>query len=311
VEVEVSSRQTIDQGDVQMKAQRAPMRMPLKQLTPHPLQAAFYGNDSSEADDKALIEDIKLRGQLSPIIVMPAGNAAGLPAHCMLDGHRRARAMKAAGKTHAFVEVRDDLKDADAATVEAEFLKYNFLRRQLHPLDLARIARRMFELERNRTASSLSYWDRTELRERLGKILGMSGRNLTRYERVLETPKAIQDAVRDGRLKLVPASRVAALPADRQQALAEQITGVADARRVNEIVAAALGSPGDGQRHVTVANAAASFVRQLERGLADLADRVDQVKPGHVGRDAATLKRAELLITALRKLADAWPRRAG
>ncbi len=57
----------------------------------------------------------------------------------------------------------------------------------------------------------LDVWKHGELRDRIGESLEMSGRNLDRYLRVLETPLEIQIGVRDGQLNLVPASRIASL----------------------------------------------------------------------------------------------------
>jgi ParB-like chromosome segregation protein Spo0J len=188
-------------------------------------------------DNKALAEDLHLRGQRDPIIIMPANNAAGLPANTILDGHRRIEAMLANGQTEADVLVREDLKDADEQTVTAAFLGFNLLRRQLHPLDKARVVQQLFVAKAGVPLNDLDMWKRGELRDRIGESLGMSGRNLDRYLRVLETPLEIQHAVRDRRLKLVPASRIALLSCQDQQQIVQRIAGLADPKEIDRVVA--------------------------------------------------------------------------
>jgi ParB-like chromosome segregation protein Spo0J len=156
--------------------------MSLALLKPHPLQSEFYA-DCTPADDEALAADLRTRGQQAPIIIMPAGNAAGLPAGTILDGHRRATLMAANGETKALVVVRDDLKNASSNEVEAEFLNYNFMRRQQHPLDQAKVAKRLFEIEKKRERGHCRLYsdDLSEARDRVGARLNQSGRNLQRY----------------------------------------------------------------------------------------------------------------------------------
>jgi hypothetical protein len=272
--------------------------MRLVNLKPHPLQSTFYG-DCSETDDVTLAADLRQRGQQSPIIVMPTGNAASLPPGTILDGHRRARLMRANGETHAIVVVRDDLKDASTSAVEAEFLKYNFTRRQLHPIDKARVAQRLYLLERNKKPlNALGPKENLGMRDRVGKILNMSGRNLDRYLRVLETPIPIQNAVRDGRLKLVLGAKIGILPKYEQQRIADAIKGVIDPNRLTEIVGRHIGVP-DNRRHQKPNDAANSFATALERGLEDMRDRIDKIGTTVVRRRIDTFRQARDVISTL------------
>lgn len=280
-----------------------PKQMSLAALKPHPLQLCFY-DDSNAVDDESLAADLRRRGQQSPIVVMPENNAANLPGGTMLDGCRRARCLKDSGETDAMVVVRHDLKDASAAAVEAEFLKYNFTRRQLHPLDKARVAQRLYVLERSKkTVNDLGFKETLAMRDRIGKILGMSGRNLDRYLRVLETPVPIQNAVRDGRMKLVMGAKIATLPQYEQEKIAEAITGVTDSKEVTRIACEHV-TISDGRRHQKVNDAVACFARTLDRGLEDLDGRVDQVGTGSVRRRLNTFVRAQDVLATLIAKAD-------
>lgn len=252
-------------------------KMKIKGLHAHPLQSAYYA-DSTAADDETLAKDLKSRGQQSPVVIMPARNAAGLPAGTILDGHRRARLMAQNGEKEVDVIVRDDLKDADVATVEAEFLKYNFHRRQQHPLDKARVAKRLFEIEKNRTFPEMYQTQRLACRDRVGKAMGMSGRNLDRYVHVLDTPLPIQNAVRDGRLLLIAGAKIALLTKNQQQEIADRIEEMKDKREIARVVGEFVDVP-DGSRHHSTGNALATLARAMERTAIDLGDRADKVSP--------------------------------
>jgi hypothetical protein len=209
--------------------------------------------------------------------------------------------MQANGAKKALVLVRDDLKDADAATVEAEFLKYNYTRRQLHPLDKARIAQRLYLLERRRkTVSSLSSTEAPAMRDRVGKALNMSGRNLDRYLRVLETPLAVQNAVRDRRLTLVLGARIASLKKTAQEEIANDIGGATDSEQITEIVSRYLTLP-DSRRHRKANDAAHSIAVALERGIEDLDGRVDQVGTSVIREKLDTFRQAYSVIAQLLK----------
>ena len=74
----------------------------LDQLIAHPLQASFFPN-LSDFDLRGLADDIEQRGLQHAIELMPAGNAAGLPADTILRGHQRRRAQLLRGLAGAAV----------------------------------------------------------------------------------------------------------------------------------------------------------------------------------------------------------------
>ena len=278
-------------------------------LKPHPLQRMFY-DETSEADLKSLADDLRSRGQRDPVHVMPPGNAAGLEPYTILDGNRRVQAAAMVGLAEIRVLARHDLRDADAATVEAEFLRFNFLRRQLRPIQKARVALRLFLIEKKRPQGVMRTHDVPEARDRVGKAMGMSGRNLDRYFNVLRAPQAVQDAVDRGRLPLVLGSRVAGLPADTQQQIARQINSMTDPRAIARIVREHLGASHD-QRHHKPNDALASFVRQLDRGVQDLDGRLNEVSPLAVRASSNTLRSARAVIACLLDRVDPSPASPG
>ncbi|MCZ2341161.1 MAG: hypothetical protein LC104_05115 [Bacteroidales bacterium] len=265
----------------------------LGELLPHPSQEAFFDPPTPEGV-AALADNIRRIGLRDRIDVMPAGNRAGLAANTIISGHSRKMALERLGMTEAEVVVRYDLRDADAAEVERCLLEANQNRRQLDKLTQARIAKRLFLHEKRATRRRLTSTQQGELRDRIGKIIGMSGRNFIRYFRLLDTPVEVQNAFRRGEVSLVLAEKVADLGSRDQEEIAERIRSGQDAKSV---ILTHL--PPRRKGHVKVADALNSFVKALGRGLEDLSDRVDQVRPAHLGRHAGVLRRAGQLISDL------------
>src|SRR5436190_1772210 len=82
-----------------------------------------------------------------------------------------------------------------------------------HPdrLDRARLAKRLMQIERAGGRWTLSDGDREELRDRVGKQLGLSGRHAERLIKILSTPMAVQRAYSRQQITLVDAVKVAGL----------------------------------------------------------------------------------------------------
>ena len=126
-----------------------------------------------------------------------------------------------------------------------------------------------------------------EVRERVGQIVGMSGRNLARYLNVLSAPIEVQDAFEPKQVKLVDAAKVVTLAKKQQEELAARLWAGEDARSVF----ATFFPPNDG-KHVKTADAVACLARSLNRAGADFTDRLDKVKPGPVRANADALRAA-------------------
>jgi hypothetical protein len=187
--------------------------------------------------------------------------------------------------------VRYDLAEASAATIEA-FLKDNQYRRQLDILAKARVALRLYEIERKRKRGGLYDWEKTEARDRVGKAINMSGRNLARYFNILKGVQEVQDAFRAGMLPLVLAERVANLDARVQKALVARIRGGENPRQV---VSEFLPMPAPRQD-----KALTRLLRALAQGREELDYRIKDIKSGDLfGTTLDDLRKGLELINSL------------
>ncbi len=157
-------------------------RLKIKLLLSHPLQSTFYSQTTKDEDDR-FVEDLREHGQRDAIVVVPIKGKPGR--YMILDGHRRVWAFGILGWDVIEAIIRYDLADADEAQVEAEFLQYNLNRRHLHQIDRARIALRQLQIEKGRPRGVVRPVDEREARDRVGKVMDMSGRNLGRYFQLL------------------------------------------------------------------------------------------------------------------------------
>jgi len=193
----------------------------LSDLIEHPLQKV-YSDGLSEKALKDLTASIEKLGLLDKIQGVPA-NVPGIPADTILDGHMRLLGLRRLGHEETTVLVRYDLVEADEWEVEAAFLACNANRQHRGAVLQARAALRMFEIEKKRPIAELGSDALGEARDRVGAVIGMSGRNLSRYFRLLRTPIEIQNAFRAGEVRLVVAERVADLDLRSQTRLAKRI----------------------------------------------------------------------------------------
>ena len=267
----------------------------LADLIPHPDQAIYFRN-YPPFEYGALKADIKSKGLLHPIMVLPPKNAAGLPAHTVITGHTRRKILLELGHDTTEALVRYDLRSATRTDVDKLFLTDNVARRQQDRLGQARAAVRLFEIERAQKGRSVlgDPFQNGELRDRIGGIVAMSGRNLARYLNVLSAPVEVQDAFQAKRVTLVTAAKVSNLPKDDQERLAARLRAGEDAKDVF----AKFFPPREG-KHVKIADAVAAFARSLQRAGADLAGRVEKVKPGPVRRNEDALREGGRLIRRL------------
>lgn len=264
-------------------------------LVAHPDQERYFGDyDAKVFAD--LVASIKTKGVVTPIMVLPAGNAAELPANTIIGGHTRARAAEAAGLTTIPVHIRRDLVAASRPEIDEIFLTDNTLRRQLSPLAEARAAVGIYRARKARAGRSLNgrVAEDAALRDQIGKIIGMSGRNLARYLSVLDAPLEVQREFEAGRISLVAAARVTTLPPSRQRELATRLRANEDPRAVLD----AYFPRGDG-RHRKLADAVAAFARALAAAGHDLEARLDEVRPWLATKYAAPLRAGAALIDEL------------
>jgi ParB-like chromosome segregation protein Spo0J len=276
---------------------RRRIRVKIGCLKIHPLQGKYY-QTSPLPKIQALADDIERNGLRQPVLAMPTGNAAGLPGGTIIDGHDRVAAAKLLGWTVIDVEILDDMKQADASTVETMYLSINLTRKQLDRLDQARAVRRLFEIEKARKPGTLRRGEQPEARDRVGTMIGMSGKNLERYWNVLKAPLEVQRFFQGGQIKLEYAARIGLMRPQEQAALVGQLHGVTDAKAIKSIVQKALGLE-DVNRHRKVADAVAALSRALDVGIRDLEGRLQEIRPRVANSHAPVLNRAADLIEFL------------
>jgi ParB-like chromosome segregation protein Spo0J len=195
-------------GDV--KRQRVFRRV--SSLRPHPLQAQLFSN-LPEAELRLLADNLQENGQIDDIEIV--GD------NLVICGWQRTRAMKLLKWKEARCWVRDDLMALGDDAVERRLIEDNFHRRQLDPLDKARCYRRLKQLDqRGRNTNGKA---RGDLRDYLGQQFHCSGRTLDRWERVLDTPIEIQQAVSAKKLTMGTGEKVAGLSKAIQEQIAAAI----------------------------------------------------------------------------------------
>lgn len=268
-------------------------RRRLAELKPFPAQPDFF-DDTSEYELRQLADDIQRNGLRHPIEVLPEGNKAGHPADTIIIGHRRRAALLLNGENTTDVLVRFDLKTADVWAVERIFLEDNNNRRHHDPLIKARVALRLFEIEKKKPRGKLWIGESAEARDRVGKATGMSGRNLNRYFLVLKAPLAVQNAFRAGKLPLVVAGKVALLGAGDQAETAARIAAGEDPKGV----VADHVETSDG-RHQTVGRALTRFLSGLRKGVDDLDGRLGEVPARLAALHAEDQAQARVVIEEL------------
>jgi len=269
-------------------------RLKLSQLVPYPLQSQEYPPTSEEEDER--LRAVLRKGHYDPLHVMPPNSAAGLPANTLLDGHRRSRLLADLGFVDAEVVVRHDLANASRATVDMTFYDFALGRRHSHPLDLARMVLRKYELEKGRPRGGLKRDDEPEARDRVGKAIGMSGRHLQRLFRILLTPREVQNAVRDRpprRLPMVMAEKVESLPKAKQTEIAGRIAAGEDAKTVVREYLAVSGNRRDATYGLD------DFFRGLRRALGNLDGRAHEIPPHNFRGKSNLLQQGKHLIDQL------------
>jgi hypothetical protein len=261
-------------------------------LKTHPRQRHLFA-EPSFAEIELLANDMRVHGLKHPIEVLPDGT--------VLCGHSRVEAAKFLQWEEIDAIVRHDLVGASDLEVEQHMITDNYLRRQLRPLERAHCALRLKELAHGGGLDHLSPEARSaavrNVRGWVGSLLRISGREVSRLLRVLQTPLAIQQAYDDGRLSLVMAGKVADLSDDDQRQLVQAI-------RTGE-------SPKDAVRRFTTpprtqTNDANGAYKRLLRQLTSAATAISphvgglHVDAADVDRHLSTLQAGTVLLDELK-----------
>ncbi len=249
-------------------------------LKPHPSNTIF--GDLPDAELKELADDLAQRGQQHPIDILPDGTIVG--------GHQRWLAAQILGWTTIRCRVRYDLARAGEDAIEEYLLRDNFCRRQLTPLAAARVYRRLKSLAKKNGRRF-----KGDVRDFIAARFGKSGRTLDRWARLLDAPIEVQNAVNEGKLKLLDGCRVVALPPEVQANIAEKILAGADPTKV---IQSYLGS-NKSLPPVNVGTLLSRLLRDLKLHSAVLSNRVDEIEAYQWVDSLTTLEHGRELIERL------------
>lgn len=257
----------------------------LRDLKPHPRQGLDFG-DLPEDDFQALVKDIQTRGLKHKIVI--------LRNNVIISGHQRRRALLSLGIDRYDVIVRYDLDPDDEDAVEREYLAENCTRRQLTPLRKAKLALRMMEIDQKQERGALLRCSNATARERVGKALGMSGRNLARYLAILQAPPELQKAFDEGSITLQQVARCLAISKELQAELVLRLRAAKNTEDVKRIITAVVAKARS--RAVTPQAAMAAFTRILTRAQRDLAPYLSRLTPDVISQHRQELRAGNAMI---------------
>lgn len=206
-------------------AQAQPDRRRIFDLWPNPQQAEVF--DELNADElEALSQSLKKHGLQHPVHITPD--------NIVLSGQQRICAALRLGWKEIDVIVRYDLAAQGEAAVSEFFVEENLNRRQLDPIGMARAYRELQRIERLQREQGQTADDgvREDMRDRLAKRLGRTGRQLDRLVRLLSLPRAIQTAVSQRRLPVSAAEKLFLVTEEAREAAASAVEKGEDPRAV-------------------------------------------------------------------------------
>lgn len=104
-----------------MKVENQSLQLNTKNLEPHPINLQLYGEEGAEYK---LVESIKEKGQLEPLVVMKHKEIPG--DYIIISGHRRWKALKCLGKEAncRLVSFEDDEDELEVKQAIIESNKY-------------------------------------------------------------------------------------------------------------------------------------------------------------------------------------------
>ncbi len=172
----------------------------LDDLTAHRDQAVVFPF-ATEAEIASLAADMHERGQQQPIEVTPD--------RVIMSGHQRVEAARRLGWATIRAVVRHDLAQRGQAAINQHLVAENLHRRHLSPLAKARAALYLVE---QRFVESNPEESRNDVRQAVGRLIGISSREVSRLLAVLDTPPEVQQAYDARRVSLVLAGKVRRLP---------------------------------------------------------------------------------------------------
>lgn len=182
----------------------------IQDLKPHPKQE-IYNDPPTEQKILELAESMAKDGQLQPIEITTA--------NIIICGNTRITAANKLGWTEIACWIRDDLENEGEDAVERRLLEDNLYRKQLNPLHMAIIYKRLRELKGSRPDDVHG-----DLRDVLAKQFGVSGRSLDRRSKLLEAPPIVQKLVMAKKLTQGAGCQVAGFSAEVQEEIVTRIS---------------------------------------------------------------------------------------
>jgi ParB-like chromosome segregation protein Spo0J len=268
-------------------------RIKISALRPYPAQSGVYDGTTTRAEDEAFASDVVERGQLDEVHVMPNKNSAGLPKGTVVDGWRRCNAKRSRGDTEVDCYIRHDLAQASSAEVAAEFVRFNFHRRQLSGLARARCIQYLIEVQSG-GSGVLGWKKREQLKKEIGEQLGIDKRSVNRYLLLLRSIYEVQQLYERKKIGLDHAGKVAQMPKADQLRIAERITAGETAKAVLEDYLRKRDDAND-----RVGGAFQYFINALGRHCRLLNGRVPEIDSNWLASGVGTLERARELIDGM------------
>jgi ParB family chromosome partitioning protein len=175
--------------------------LPVEDIVPDPNQP----RKTFPADELGnLAKSLSETGQISPIVVRPEAEGR----YMIVVGERRWRAARDAGISHVECIVRHDLDEQKAR--EMQFAE-NYQREDVPPLEQAR--------------SWKAYLDKYKVSQReLSRRTGIPQRTISDRLALLSLPMSVHAQIEAGAIGPGEAVKIATLPADQQEAVAEAVS---------------------------------------------------------------------------------------
>ena len=199
---------------------RQAVRVTLDHLKPHLRQESLF-SALSDGELEELACDMQARGLQHPIEI--------LPDMTIVAGHQRVRAARKLGWTEIDVIVRHDLAEAGEIAAELHLICDNVRRRQMGKLERARCAERLMQLMAGGSLASLTdtkqYALLRQMRESVGRMLGIGEREVTRLMQIVGAPIEVQGAYDRGQIGIADVNRVSRSGEEKKEKLAAAIRG--------------------------------------------------------------------------------------
>lgn len=193
--------------------------IPLSQITDFPDHPYQVRDDDSMNE---LVESIKERGLIQPILVRPVENGR----YEMVSGHRRKRAFELAGIDKIPARVKELLRDeAILAMVDSNLQREVILpseKAKAYKMRLEAMKRQGQRTDLTSVPSAQKLSGKTS-RELLGEQVGESQDQIRRYIRLNNLIPQILDLVDEGKIAMRPAVEISFLPEEAQRNLHEAI----------------------------------------------------------------------------------------